>query len=77
MRLDAPVSKQSIRMDDRRRSVAELMPAAEKVVAAQGEQIAPMFLKEPALRLRGRKWHEALLVRKLGRSAVSVGSTLA
>ena len=48
MRLDAPVSKQSIRMDDRRRSVAELMPAAEKVVAAQGEQIAAMFLKEPA-----------------------------
>ena len=48
MRLDAPVSKQSIRMDDWRRSVAELMPAAEKVVAAQGEQIAPMFLKEPA-----------------------------
>ena len=35
-------------MDDWRRSVAELMPAAEKVVAAQGEQIAPMFLKEPA-----------------------------
>ena len=35
-------------MNDRLRSVAELMPAAEKAVAAQGEQIAPMFLKEPA-----------------------------
>ena len=48
MRLDAPVFKPSIRMDDWRRSVAELMPAAEKAVAAQGEQIAAMFLKEPA-----------------------------
>jgi hypothetical protein len=48
MRLDAPVFKPSIRMNDRLRSVAELMPAAEKNVAAQGEQIAPMFLKEPA-----------------------------
>jgi hypothetical protein len=46
MRLDAPVFKPSIRMDDRRRSA--LMPAAEKVVAAQGEEIVPMFLKEPA-----------------------------
>jgi hypothetical protein len=44
MRLDAPFCKPSIGIDDRRRSVAELMPAAEKVVAAQGEQIAAMFL---------------------------------
>jgi len=48
MRLDAPVFKPSIRMDDQRQSVAELMPAGEKAVAAQGEKIAPMFLKEPA-----------------------------
>lgn len=46
MRLDAPVFEPSIRMDDWRRSVAELAPAAEKVVAIQGGQIAAMFLKE-------------------------------
>lgn len=48
VRLDAPVFEPSIRMDDWRRSIAELVPAAERAVAAQGEQIAPMFLKEPA-----------------------------
>ncbi len=48
VRLDAPVFEPGIRMDDWRRSIAELVPAAEKAVAAQGEKIAAMFLKEPS-----------------------------
>jgi patatin-like phospholipase/acyl hydrolase len=46
MRLDAPSFEPKIRMDDWRRSVAELVPNANAAVAAQGDQIASMFLRE-------------------------------
>ena len=49
MRLDAPTFTPTIRIDDWKRSVAELVPAAETTVAAHGERIATMFLKEPAM----------------------------
>ena len=48
-RIDPPTFTPTIRMDDWRRSVAELVPAAETTVAAHGERIATMFLKEPTM----------------------------
>ncbi len=48
VRIDAPEFQPSIRMDDWRRSVAELVPAAEKTIEAHGEHVAAMFLKEQA-----------------------------
>jgi len=48
IRVDAPEFQPKIRMEDWRRSVAELVPAAERAVASHGEQIAAMFLKEQA-----------------------------
>jgi hypothetical protein len=38
-----------IRMDDWRRSVDELVPAANAAAAAQGDQIAAMFLRDPVI----------------------------
>lgn len=38
----------SIRMDDWQRSVAELIPAANEALEAQGEKIASLFLRNPA-----------------------------
>jgi patatin-like phospholipase/acyl hydrolase len=49
MRLDAPSFEPKIRMDDWRRSVAELVPAANAAGAAQGDQIAAMFLRDPVV----------------------------
>jgi uncharacterized protein len=48
IRVDAPEFQPRIRMDDWRRSVAQLVPAADAAVATHGEQIAAMFLKEEA-----------------------------
>jgi hypothetical protein len=49
IRLDAPTFEPKIRMDDWRRSVAELVPAADAAVANKGEEIAPMFLHKLAM----------------------------
>ena len=48
MRVDAPTFTPTIRMDDWRRSVDELVPAAHAALAAKGDEIAAMFLKETA-----------------------------
>ncbi len=48
-RLDAPVFEPTSRMDDWRRSVTELVPAAETAVASHGDPIAGIFLREPAM----------------------------
>jgi patatin-like phospholipase/acyl hydrolase len=49
MRLDAPSFEPKIRMDDWRRSVAELVPAANAATASHGDQIAVMFLRDPVI----------------------------
>lgn len=49
MRIAPPSITPSIRMDDWRRSVAELVPAAEQTLAAHSEKIAAMFLAERAI----------------------------
>jgi predicted acylesterase/phospholipase RssA len=49
IRLDAPTFEPKIQMDDWRRSVAELVPAADAAVANEGDRIAAMFLKEVAV----------------------------
>jgi uncharacterized protein len=49
VRLDAPTFEPTIRMDDWRRSVRELLPAADGAVAAHGSKIAAMFLGGPAI----------------------------
>jgi hypothetical protein len=49
IRLDAPTFEPKIRMDDWRRSVAELVPAADTEVSNKGEEIARMFLQELAM----------------------------
>lgn len=48
MRVDPPTFTPAIRMDDWRRSVAELVPAADAVLGDKADQIAALFLKEPA-----------------------------
>jgi hypothetical protein len=48
IRLDAPTFEPKIGMDDWRRSVAKLIPAANAAVTQTGSQIAAMFLKEQA-----------------------------
>ena len=45
-RIGPPVLTSPIRMDDWRRSVAELIPAAEQVIHEHGARIAMMFLME-------------------------------
>jgi patatin-like phospholipase/acyl hydrolase len=49
VRLDVPTFEPMLRMDDWRRSVAELLPAAKTTVTAQGEQVAAMFLNGLAM----------------------------
>jgi hypothetical protein len=48
LRLDAPMVEPRIAMDDWRRSVSELVPAADAAVASMGETIAGTFLRELA-----------------------------
>lgn len=48
MRLDAPTNEKRIELDDWRRAVEELVPAAVTSVAAKGEAIAEQFLITPA-----------------------------
>ena len=47
-RVDAPTFRPSIALDDYKRSVAELIPAADKAVAASGDKIDASFLKDAA-----------------------------
>ena len=46
-RIDAPTNEQKIALDDWKRSVAELVPAAVATVEKNGDVIAASFLKEP------------------------------
>jgi uncharacterized protein len=48
IRIDAPTNEQKIAMDDWKRSVSELVPAALASVEASGDGIAARFLAEPA-----------------------------
>lgn len=48
MRIEPPEFAPPIRMDDWRRSVAELQPAAEQALTAHAQRIAERFLKETA-----------------------------
>jgi hypothetical protein len=48
VRIDAPPNVTPIALDDWRRSVDELIPAAALSVEKEGNRIAEMFLKEPA-----------------------------
>ena len=47
MRLDVPMAGRPIELDDWKRSVAELVPAAEQVLEDQGCGVAEMFLSAP------------------------------
>ncbi|GFO82586.1 MAG: hypothetical protein A49_22130 [Methyloceanibacter sp.] len=47
-RIDPPLIEPRIRMDDWRRSVQELVPAANQVLSQEGEQITATFLRSPA-----------------------------
>ena len=47
IRLDAPMAGPPIELDDWKRSVAELVPAAEQVVEDQGIGVAESFLRAP------------------------------
>jgi uncharacterized protein len=49
MRLDPPAFNPAIQMDDWRRSVAELVPAGDAGVAAQGDRIEAIFLQDTAM----------------------------
>jgi hypothetical protein len=48
IRIDAPTSEQAMSLDDWRRAVDELPPAAQRAIEKYGDQIAGIFLKEPA-----------------------------
>ncbi len=48
VRIDVPPNAASIALDDWRRSVGVLVPAAVQSVNQEGNRIAEMFLKEPA-----------------------------
>jgi uncharacterized protein len=48
IRIDAPTSEQAMSLDDWRRAVDELPPAAQRAIEKYGDQIAEIFLKEPA-----------------------------
>ena len=48
IRIDAPTNEVKIALDDCRRAVLELVPAAEAAAAERGEKIARLFLSEPA-----------------------------
>ena len=47
-RIDAPTNEAKIAMDDCRRAFLELVPAAQVAAAEQGEEVARVFLAEPA-----------------------------
>src|SRR5258706_576082 len=47
VRLDAPQFEPTLRMNDWRRSVSELMPAADRAIATHGSKVAAMFLGDP------------------------------
>ena len=47
MRLDVPSAGLPIELDDWKRSVAELVPAAQQVLEEQGHSVAEMFLSAP------------------------------
>ncbi|MYD87818.1 MAG: hypothetical protein F4018_15220 [Acidobacteria bacterium] len=47
MRLDAPMAGRPIELDDWKRSVAELVPAAEQMLEEQGYAVAETFLSAP------------------------------
>jgi uncharacterized protein len=49
MRIEPPPFTPPIRMDDWRRSVAELLPAAERAITTSGNDIAEKFLRGPAM----------------------------
>jgi hypothetical protein len=49
IRLDAPTFEPKIRMDDWRRSVAELVPAADTETANKGDEIAQKVLQQLAM----------------------------
>jgi patatin-like phospholipase/acyl hydrolase len=48
MRIDVRTNEQKIALDDWRRSVAELVPAASQAIQKAGDAVAAMFLQEPA-----------------------------
>jgi hypothetical protein len=48
VRIDAPTNEQKIALDDWKRSVAELVPAAGQAIQKYGDAVAAMFLQEPA-----------------------------
>jgi hypothetical protein len=49
LRIDPPQNPKPIPLDDWRRSVDEIIPAARKAVDDQGERVGAVFLKEAAL----------------------------
>lgn len=49
VRIDAPTFEPKLRMDDWRRSVTELVPAASQAVETHGLHLAAMMLREPTL----------------------------
>ena len=48
IRIDAPTNEVKIAMDNCSRAIAELVPAAETIADERGENIAAVFLAEPA-----------------------------
>ena len=48
VRIDAPTFEPPLRMDDWRRSVDKLVPAAEEAATTQGRKIAGKFLDDRA-----------------------------
>jgi len=48
VRIDAPTNERKIALDDWRRAVDELVPAGVAAADENGDQIAAMFLREPA-----------------------------
>ena len=55
-RIDPPTNPRPIALDDFRRSLEELVPAARSAVDKLGDQIAVDFLATPASRYRPRSW---------------------
>ena len=47
LRLDAPLIGAPIELDDWKRSISELVPAAERVLQEQGDAVAETFLRTP------------------------------
>jgi patatin-like phospholipase/acyl hydrolase len=48
VRIEPPIFQQPIRMDDWRRSVEELVPAADRAILASGDRVAELFLSAMA-----------------------------